>query len=301
MPRLVVAMPAFNAEATIRQAVITTLRAMPRDSELVVLDDKSTDKTLTVLDTITDARLRVIANEHNLGGGTARQRLLVESDSEFVAAMDADDITFPWRFALQLRALQSFDVVFGSVVRFNRGQLEGIHNFTSRVTQMRPSAPIALRPEEFPAALLFHCEVWQSSLTAKRSAFDNVGGYQPLRYGQDWDLYLRMANSGAIMYRSAVPLIAYRASPLQVTRRSDYVDIFRSQVLRSSYAALFNSRVHSMKIDMGMGCASVAEATIKAGLAGQLGTFRPANRLRYTRLLRSGKTLGAVALFQSAS
>ena len=301
MPKLVVAMPAFNAEATIQQAVVTTLRAMPRDSELVVLDDKSTDKTLAVLDAIPDRRLRIIANQENLGSGSARQRLLVETDSEFVAAMDADDITFPWRFALQLRALQSFDVVFGSVVRFDRGQPGGIHSSTRLVSQMRPSAPIVLKPDEFPAALLFHCEVWQSSLTARRTALDNVGGYQPLRYGQDWDLYLRIAQSGAMMYRSSLPLIAYRASASQVTRRSDYVSTFRSQSLRDSYAELFNSRVGPRKLDARVASTSVLEATIRAGLVEQLGTFHPVNRFRYSRLLRSGKTLGAVGLFRSTT
>lgn len=298
MPKLVVAMPAFNAEATIRQAVMTTLRAMPRDSELVVLDDKSSDKTLAVLDSIPDRRLRIIASQENLGSGSARQRLLVESDSEFVAAMDADDITFPWRFALQLRALQSFDVVFGSVIRFDRAQPGGIHRPTRLPTLMRPSAPIALKPEEFPAALLFHCAVWQSSLTAKRSAFDKVSGYQQLRYGQDWDLFLRMAASGASMYQIPMPLIAYRASPLQVTRRSDYLSICRSQALRNSYAELFNLRISSIKVDTEGASRIALEETIKTGLEGQLKFFRTVNRLRYSRLLRPGRTVGAVGLFQ---
>lgn len=298
MPKLVVAMPAFNAEATIRQAVVTTLRAMPRDSQLVVLDDKSTDNTLGVLDTIPDRRLRTIANQENLGSGSGRQRLLAETDSEFVAAMDADDITFPWRFALQLRALQSFDVVFGSVVRFARAQPGGIQRSNRLTTQMRPSAPLALKPEEFPAALLFHCAVWQSSLTAKRSAFDKVGGYQQLRYGQDWDLFLRMAASGASMYQSAAPLVAYRASPLQVTRRSDYVRICRSEALRNSYAELFNLRISSIKVDTEGRSQITLEETIKTGLEEQLKFFRPVNRLRYSRLLRPGRTVGAVGLFQ---
>jgi glycosyltransferase involved in cell wall biosynthesis len=294
-------MPAFNAEATIQQAVVTTLRAMPRDSELVVLDDKSTDKTLAVLDGIPDRRLRIIANQENLGSGSARQRLLVETDSEFVAAMDADDITFPWRFALQLRALESFDVVFGSVVRFDRAHPGGLHRSARLTMQIRPSAPIALRPDEFPAALLFHCGVWQSSLTAKRSAFGKVGGYQPLRYGQDWDLFLRMAASGASMYRSAVPLIAYRASPFQVTRRSDYLRIFRSTALRNSYTELFNSRVKLGINDSKSASTSALEVTIKAGLAEQLRVFRAVNRLRYSRLLRSNQNLSAIRLFDSTT
>lgn len=298
MPRLVVIMPAFNAATTIYRAASTTLRAMPTDSELIVLDDKSTDNTLAAVDAINDRRLRILTSGENLGSGRARQRMLAESDSEFVAAMDADDVTFPWRFSRQLPAMASFDVTFGAVVRFARADAGGLHEPVQPFSLIRPSAPIALNPDEFSSALLFHCAVWQSTMTAKRSALENAGGYRPLRYGQDWDMFLRLAFHGATMYRSALPLIGYRASALQVTRRPDYVRICKSQPLRDSYVQLFNSRNRSAPIEVERQNGSELEATIKAGLTEQLGAFHPINRLRYARLLRSGRLLGAVGLFQ---
>lgn len=45
MPRLSVILPALNAEDTVARAVSSTLRALPADAELVVLDDGSTDDT----------------------------------------------------------------------------------------------------------------------------------------------------------------------------------------------------------------------------------------------------------------
>ncbi len=290
-------MPAFNSEATIGQAVISTLRAMPRDSELWVYDDKSTDGTLGVLDTVKDTRLRVIAGDVNRGSGYARKRLLDESDSEFVAGMDADDVTLPWRFASQLRALRSADVVFGTALRFGVAAPGGSYRNATGVRHLRPNAPIPIHPDEFPSALLFHCPVYQQSSTARRSAVDRAGGYRPMRYGQDYELFLRLAESGAKMARLGIPVIAYRFSPSQVTRRADYPSaVGRSwresvwaQELPNSYVRLFESRSHPLSFDSVSKNPNAVRAILDVGLRAQLKFFRGSNRLRYSRLLRSGR------------
>ncbi|WP_374207042.1 glycosyltransferase family 2 protein [Mycolicibacterium sp. OfavD-34-C] len=277
LPKLVVTMPAYNASGTIKQAVTSTLRAMPSDSHLLVLDDKSADDTLAVLATLNDRRLRVIEGQENVGGGKARIRLLDESDSELVASMDADDICFPWRFVAQLRMLEDVDAVFSSAVRFG--------------SRIRPSSLFSLHPVEFPAALLYHCPVWQPSFASRRSAVERVGGYRSLRFAQDYDLWLRMASSGASMSRMAMPVFAYREGPAQVTKTRGYLDsVKRERRLNESYTELFNSRVNDVSLDPT--CQSVGELTaaIHIGLTGQLQHFRYMNRKHYARILSSGRT-----------
>ena len=297
MPKLVVAMPAFNAEATIRWAVMSTLRAMPNDSELHVYDDKSSDGTLRALETVKDGRLRVTAGDLNRGNGYARKFLVDKTDSQFIAAMDADDLTFPWRFASQLRALRSVDVVFGTAVRFGRAAPGGSYRPNAGLGHLRPNAPIAIEPDEFPSALLFHCPVYQSSLTARRSAIDKAGGYRPMRYGPDYELFLRLAESGAKIARLGVPVIAYRFSPGQVTRRADYPsavgrswrDSNWAEELPNSYVRLFESRSRDLSLDLALSDPAKVRATLEVGLSEQLKFLRGFNRLRYSRLLRSGK------------
>ena len=297
MPRLVVAMPAFNSESTIRKAVTSTLRAMPNDSELVVLDDKSTDRTVEELGKINDRRLRVIIASENSGKGSARRRLLEESDSEFVSAMDSDDITFPWRFSLQFRALQSADVVFSSVIRFGVAEPGCSHKIRSRALVIRPSKPVALLPDEFPAAMLFHCDAAQSSLLARRSAIVKAGGYYPSRFGEDYDLFLRIASSGARMLRLATPVIAYRASPGQDSRLASQPDALRSNSdLLNSYVNLFNSRVESVALGTEPRPRSEISKIMKLGLTEQLRFFRPLNRLHYKSFIRMNR-LPPVAFF----
>jgi len=285
LPRLVVAMPAYNAEKTIVRAVSSTLRAMPKDSELLVLDDKSTDRTLELLDTVRDHRLRVIAGETNVGGPKARRRLLEDSDSELYASMDADDISMPWRFFQQFKALKIADVLFSSAIRFGTAAPGGTYKTASNTFIPKLSAPVSLKPHEFPAALMFHNPVWHPSLFAKRQVIENVGGYNPGR-GDDWDLWLRIAVSGASMYRLALPVIAYRESSLQASRQSSQPDGIRANSsLRASYIALFNSLVRSEALSE---CLSDAEKKriLMMGLHEIIDNFRPVNRLHYLSFLR---------------
>lgn len=300
MPRLVVTMPAYNAESTIRLAVASTLRAMPRDSELLVLDDKSTDGTLEVLDSVSDRRLRVIVAEENVGGPASRRRLLAESDSEFVASIDADDVSFPWRFSAQQRALGHSDIVFSSAVRF--GSVNATHGSNSaRIAQalrVRPSVTVSLRPDEFSSALLFHNPVWHPSLFARRAVIDRVGGYNSSRHGDDWDLWLRIAKSGARMYRMAIPMIGYRESPKQASRSPGKAAAIRkNSELRTSYVNLFNSLAKSVSLSADQRPLSQVAETVRTGLREQLENFRPINRLHYSSIIHQDRIHFVLSLF----
>ena len=258
---------------------------MPKDSELLVLDDRSTDRTLELLDTVRDHRLRVIAGETNVGSPTARRRLLEDSDSELFASMDADDISLPWRFSQQFKALKIADILFSSAIRFGTAAPGGSYKTASNAFIPKLSAPIALEPHEFPTALLFHNPVWQPSLFAKRHVIENVGGYNPGR-GYDWDLWLRIAVSGTRMYRMALPVIAYRESSLQASRQSSQPDGIRANsLLRASYMRLFNSLVRSEALSEGLSEADKKRILMK-GLHEVIANLRPVNQLHYSSFLR---------------
>ncbi|WP_285814600.1 glycosyltransferase [Microbacterium sp. Marseille-Q6648] len=282
MPRLTVTMPAYNAELTIARAVRSTLSALPDDSELVVLDDCSTDATLSRLGEVEDKRLRVVAGDTNVGGARARNELLRITDSEFIASMDADDVVLPWRFHLQLRALTLADVVFGGALRVRRGRAP------------QPSFPSRLGPKELPVAMLFHNPVFHPTLAAKRLAIHQVGGYRDLRVAQDYDLWLRLATSGAAMVRLAEPMIAYRLSATQVSGSGSYrLKVASSVDLREAYV----NHVNKMRTDVGLrGEVFTADSPptpsdLEESAAKSIAMMRPVNRWYYRRLLSSERML----------
>lgn len=224
MPRLAVLLPVKDGAATIRSAVVSTLRAMPRDSELVVIDDGSTDGTETALSRITDRRMRVIKHEFPHGVAASLNDGLARSDSLLVGRMDADDVSMPWRFRAQLPALASSDHVFGSLVLIDgRGRPVGAAD------------PAPVSPDQARLHLLLENPFAHPTLVARRSALDAIDGYRVTAV-EDYDLWLRAAAAGQRLRKLRTPVLAYRRHAGQATQswRSDTAD----PLLDESYGAL---------------------------------------------------------------
>ncbi|GAB78873.1 Glycosyltransferase involved in cell wall bisynthesis [Austwickia chelonae] len=272
MPRLTIMMAAHNAEGTIATAISSALRSAPDDSELVVCDDGSTDRTAEVVDALTDRRIRILQHSTSRGSGAARQTVLDSTDSEFIANMDADDISLPWRFPRMLPAAEGHDAVFTGALVFGNGHWA------------KPSLTFPLSAQELPAILTIHNPLFHSSMLARRSAVESVGGYRSLRRAQDYDLWLRMAAGGARLRRLATPAVAYRLSRTQISGGADYLTLLGAQPeLRSSYWK---------NLDLVLGRQSAAHsssqgapATIRQSVHGLVRGFRPTTRAYYRRVL----------------
>lgn len=207
MPRLSVLMSAYKSGDTIGAAVRSTLRALPRDSELVVVVDGPDAATETALSEVRDTRLTVRVDPENKGLSRQLQVLVETTDSELVARMDSDDFCLPWRFVASVAALRCNDFVFTSGIRFGAGL-------------PRPSYPAPLNAQEVALGLLFYNPLFHPSMVATRAALTEVGGYRPLRYGEDYELWLRAAAAGKRLVKIAPPSIAYRLSPGQMSAAS---------------------------------------------------------------------------------
>src|SRR5262249_18241319 len=116
LPRcLSVVMPCFNEEATLEQAISRVL-AQPFVTELIVVDDGSTDQSPRLLAAISDPRLRTVRLDRNTGKGAALRRGFALATAPFVAVQDADLEYDPADLAKLLGPLVGgdADVVYGS-------------------------------------------------------------------------------------------------------------------------------------------------------------------------------------------
>ena len=206
MPRLSVLLPVKDGEHTIRSAVRSTLLAMPRDSELVVIDDGSTDGTGTILAAIGDPRLRVLRHDSSWGVAESLNHALAATDSALVGRMDADDVTLPWRFRVQLPALRSADLVFGALLLIDaKGRPSGF------------SSPAPVRPSSAALHLLLENPFAHPTLVGRREALTDIGGYRATKV-EDYDLWLRAVRAGARLRKLPVPVLAYRRHAGQATQ-----------------------------------------------------------------------------------
>jgi glycosyltransferase involved in cell wall biosynthesis len=105
-PLITVLLPAFNAEQYIEEAVQSILDQTYPHFELLVFDDGSTDRTLNILKNFKDDRLKVYPSKKNQGYVYHLNQGIKLAKGKYIARMDADDYSYPKRFALQINYLE---------------------------------------------------------------------------------------------------------------------------------------------------------------------------------------------------
>ena len=121
-PTLSVIIPAFNEAPTIRQ-VVEAVTEVPIDTEIIVVNDGSTDETSEILEQMcAELKLKIIQCKENRGKGSAIRLGLQQVTGEFVVIQDADLELCPRDLIPILEVLQKgiAKVVYGS--RFLNGK-----------------------------------------------------------------------------------------------------------------------------------------------------------------------------------
>jgi glycosyltransferase involved in cell wall biosynthesis len=203
--RLSVVIPAYNAAATVGEAIDSVLAQTYADFELVVVDDGSTDETAQIVAARDDPRVRCVRTE-NRGVAAARNHGIELTSGELVAFLDADDAWQPEKLERQHLALTttpSIGLSFTSAALVD-DDLETI------------GLDDAVEYADYTEQLLLTGNILSaggSSVMARRSVIDQVGGFDPqLSQCADWDLWLRLS----LVTRFAVihePLVLYREVP----------------------------------------------------------------------------------------
>jgi len=106
-PRVTVLMAVHNGERFVRDAVASILDQTLPDFEFLVVDDASTDRTVEIVESFADPRIRLLRNERNLGQVPSLNRGLREARGELVARIDADDVSLPRRLERQVAVLDA--------------------------------------------------------------------------------------------------------------------------------------------------------------------------------------------------
>jgi glycosyltransferase involved in cell wall biosynthesis len=105
-PRVSICIPSYNSDEFIAATLESILAQTFADFEVVIADDKSTDRTRPIIKGFTDTRIRLIENEHNLGLGRNWNKVLSCTQGEYVKLLGDDDLLNPECLARQVAALE---------------------------------------------------------------------------------------------------------------------------------------------------------------------------------------------------
>ena len=207
MPKVSVVMPAYNAEKYISEAIESILNQTFTDFEFIIIDDGSIDDTVGIINYYNDDRIRLIQNEVNLGVAQTLNKGIELSRGQYIARMDADDISLPTRFEKQVAFLDvNPDVaVVGSDIELF-GMVNEKRSFSSK-------------HDDLKVELLFNNCFAHPSVMLNHKFF----GSKKLLYNpkvnkmEDYDLWVRAAISNKLACISEV-LLRYRVHPNQVTQ-----------------------------------------------------------------------------------
>jgi glycosyltransferase involved in cell wall biosynthesis len=189
-PGISVVVPAYNAERYLAEALESVLVQTPPGTEVIVVDDGSTDGTAAVAESFAPL-VRVLREPHG-GIGAAFNRGMREARGTLIASIDADDRWLPGKLSLQCEVLDahpSVDAVFGLVRQFLSPEKEAERG---RFAFSEEPVPGYVR-----GVMLFRREVWE-----------RVGEIEThLVAGEFVSWYARAAEAGVTM--QVVPHVVY--------------------------------------------------------------------------------------------
>jgi glycosyltransferase involved in cell wall biosynthesis len=229
-----VLLPVRDSERTVARAASDILDQSMRDLELIAVDDGSTDSSAAVLEGLArgDARLKVVRGER-LGVVAAANLALSHAQAPFIARMDADDECDPRRLALSLAALEEDPSLCGvgtqvEVFRADRPVSPNLQHYAQWLSSLTTAQ--ALFDDR-----LVESPLCNPSITLRRDAFDWAGGWREGDFPEDWELFLRLLQSGRKLRCIEPVLMRWRDHEARVTRRDPRYGLDRHLALKARF------------------------------------------------------------------
>lgn len=107
MSKLTVIMPVYNGELYIEEAITSVQNQTFSDFELIVLNDNSSDRTVSIIEKLRlgNNRIVLLNKIKNEGPANLRNEGIEMVQTEFIAFLDADNVAMPTRFEKQISLL----------------------------------------------------------------------------------------------------------------------------------------------------------------------------------------------------
>lgn len=216
MPKISVIMPVYNGERYLKEAIESILNQTFSDFEFIIINDCSSDKTEEIIKSYTDERIVYVKNEKNMGVAATLNKGLAKAKGEYIARMDADDISLRERFKTQVDFMdKNADIgLCGSWVEFF-GEKSGIVRLTTDKKQAKTD-------------LIFSSCIAHPSVMMRKAVIEKHNLKYKTEYEQmeDYALWYNFAKCTSVVSLPVV-LLKYRCHSSQVTQ--NYTEEFEEK------------------------------------------------------------------------
>ncbi|ALF52922.1 glycosyl transferase family A [Nostoc piscinale CENA21] len=185
MPKVTVVIPAYNAMQFLPETVESVLAQTFSDLELLIVNDGSSDNIVQWANNITDERVKLISQE-NQGVSAARNTGIMQSNGEYLAFLDADDLWKPTKLEKQILRFEEYPEA-GLVYTWTHL----VDTFAKPINRVLASR---LEGNVWKQILVANMIGNGSSAMVRRSCFQTVGLFDPeLSGAADRDMWIRIA------------------------------------------------------------------------------------------------------------
>ena len=224
-PLVSVVMSVYNGQTYLREAIDSILNQSFTDFEFIIINDGSSDKSLSIIQSYTDNRIVLIENNGNKGLIYSLNKGIEISKGKYIARMDADDISLSERFKRQVNFLEShvsIGVLGCDYTSFSK-------NNSSLIKSVHDSA-------EIKSFLLFTATMCHPTLMLRKQILsDNHLFYsEAAKHAEDYDLWCRLVLY-TDFYNLNENLFKYRDHANQVSHQNREIQLTNSNSIQENY------------------------------------------------------------------
>jgi len=237
-----VVIPNHNGGKFILECINSVLNQTHKDIEIVVVDDDSTDDSLSVISHFSDA-IKVL-NSNSRGASHARNLGISQARGQFIALLDSDDLWEPTKIQKQMALIttENLGLVYCHGIEF------GVSNQQNRLHKAQYHGDCYKEFELNPGRSII--ELGCSTALIRKELFYEAGLFDTSFQGaaEDWDLFRRICRITHVGYIDEA-LIMYRRHPESVSMRDLTDFIFgnelalRKLIFEDDSITRFRSRV----------------------------------------------------------
>ena len=232
MPKVSVIMPVYNeTENVLRYAINSILKQTFTDFELIIINDGSVMDIDSVINSYNDDRIRYHKNEKNLGIIKTLNIGLDLAQAEYIARMDADDISIRTRFEEEVLILDEnpqVGVVASGAVKFP--------------SKMRIQAPQSSEDLKYLSMCYANCVV-HPSVMMRKSVLDNhnIKYSDEFWHAEDYCLWMELFKHTEF-YTIQKPLVLLREREDSVSSQNSLLQAQNAEIIR------IKSMLHELNI-----------------------------------------------------